>query len=729
MKAEQLEKGYLRERIIPLLFSTKNAKIFRSARTTLKSYDTSIEDLQNKYRGVDKKDKDFWLELSELVAQSYDKEQPTFSKENFRKFIKELLTIRFEKGFRKNDVRKLEDSTDIDGFLEEIEGGNNLILQDEEGPKLIYAGKRATREYTEPLMPRDEEFYPPILIEIDKDNYQLLLSGDKSQRNRFVHRTTEIDEIKLQDEEPEAYEELEIDPGFISQLKSHDIFLKKISISGSDSISLKVSSGEENAIEIQDFVDYDLLLQDKQDILELNKCEFIYVTEDEDVEFKLNFQTFKRTEGSEEFLKIALEIPDEYNEYREDIEGILKDHGIEVYEPYYKPASYYFNKLLTTNANYRSQYLEPLKEMSENDDLEILVDNNIIEVGDDSVNLDKDKLIQKVKKILKQAEKKDIELKGREYRIARIEEIKDNKVDLVLKSYSDDVEDEHRRFYRISIPFRARPDKFDKIFNVILSRINFHQIMTADESEEIVEYIVKAAKRQIKYHQELIVKKEARRSLKILESYQKEPQEYRERFKQASVAGYEIQDHINVLLRHIFGNYIAAGGANVADGALTINGKSFLVDSKQSDKISQSPDLTKGKQDLEESELVDMVDTDSLIFVVSKDLLKTNTESGSLNPDARDRVSRGSDVEFLFLSVDAIIQIYEIFSEYSTILGSNQKAREKAFDRIKELIDKSKYQEDVEELAEIEEECLGKLRSDIDDESKNYYPEKKLRHF
>jgi len=327
MRDDQLEKESLKDRILPLLFSSKTANVFRSARNVLENNDTDLDQLQEIYDSKSKDDEEFWTSVASHMSEAYNVEPPDFSEGNFRGFIKELLEIRFDKEFRKNDIKKLDDDSDLDDYLSNIDGGNNLVLEnDQSNTRIILVGNRTTREYIEPLQPADEEFYPPLLIEVDRDNDELHLSGDKSQRNRYVSHATTRDDVNLQDEEPESYDELDIDLNFIHKFKSHDVFLKNIKIGGSDSeISLSVGSGD-GTIEIQDFVDYDLLLQEKRDILLLSKCEFVYLTGEnqEDIEFVLNFQTYKRMNSSQAFIKIALELSDGDDGVRSDIEEILK---------------------------------------------------------------------------------------------------------------------------------------------------------------------------------------------------------------------------------------------------------------------------------------------------------------------------------------------------------------------------------------------------------------------
>lgn len=729
MRVDHLEKTFLKERILPLLFNRKSATIFRSARNALESHGTTVNDLQEQYDSTDKTDAEFWGSVANIISDAYDVSFSEFSEVEFEEFIRELLDARFDKEFRVNDIRKLDDSTAIDDFLSEIDEGKNIVLNsDDSDPRIIYVGEKSSREYVEPLRPTEEEYYPPLLLEINEDDDEIRLSGNKTQRNRFVYATHDYDNIVLQDEEPDSYDDLDIDPLFVQKLKSHDIFLRDIRISGGNSgISLSVSSGE-GIIEVQEFVDYDLLIQDKQDLLAVDKCKFVYVTEEEDIEFELNFQTFSRTSDNREFIKISLEVAETDQDTRDAIEDILERYGIDVYEPYHKPSSYYFNKILTTHKNYREKYYNSLQRIDSTIGLDKIIDENIItpDADEDHIPLNKESLIKEIHSVLSDATGEDIEIGGRQHRIADIEEPEENRIHLTLKSYSDDAEDGHRRFYRVIIPFRARPDKFEKIYNIFLSQVNYHRILTSESHTDVVRYVVRATRRKLRYQQEMLVEKEARRSAKILQDYYPEPEQFRESHDSKQQAGYDIEDHVNVILRYLFRDFLPGGGKNEADGKLKLEGDHYLIDSKQSDSIPQIQ-LTKSKQDLEDSGNGVFAGSNQMVFIVSKQLLLSNTESGSLNKDARERIERDTDFSFHFISVEAISTLYDIFSENANIISSNSTAHGEILSHVQSMIDESQFSEDCGDLTENEEENIAKIRRTIDEA--DYMPEDRRRFF
>ncbi len=725
MRDEQFEKDFLKENVIPFLFSRKSGNLFRSVRNVLDEEGVRVSELQSRYGKIDREDTDFWIDISEIISESFDVEPSIAPDSDFKKFIQELITIRFDKEFRSNDIKKLDSSSGVDDLRTEIDTGENLVLEDDDSNvRIIYVGERTSREYIEPLQPTNEDYYPPLLISITSGQDELQISGDKSQRNQFVSHMSRSDQVELQDEEPESYDELEIDPDFIHKLRDHDIVLKNINISGNSSdVSLSVSS-DEGIIHIEDFVDYDLLLQNRLDLLTIRSCEFVYIDEDEDVVFEVKFNKYKRTIDNQRFIKISLEISGEKERYRDEIEEILEGYGIETYEPYFYPISYYFNKIITTNSNYRRKYYDPMIEMEDDSAIDYLTNEKVI-TEDGEIEFNKDVLGQKVHKKLSEVEKIDIEVEGRQHRITEVEEYKKSRVKVIIKSYSDNIEDDHRHFYRVVIPINAILDKFEKIYNVVLSRINYYELLTKDDEKEVIQYIVRASQRQIKYRQKMLTEKEARRSAKILVDYYQSPENLRENFG-AKRAGYKIEDHLNVPLRYIFRDYLPGGGSDEPDGGLRLNGTDYLIDSKQSKEIPKTQ-LSKAKEDIEKSAYTDLVESDRLVFIVSKELLFEGTESGSLNPTGREKVSHRDNIEFYFISVEFICNLYDIFSENMHMVSGSTDVGGDIYAYIQETIEESRLVDDCNELENLEKEKIGSIRKRIDEAE--YLPEDKRRHF
>lgn len=704
--------------------------MFRKARTTLSKYDTSVDELKRKYGDVGKEDEEFWKEISKILSEAYDAEKPDFNGLEFQDFVKELLRIRFEKEFRKNDVKKLDDSTDIEGFLEEVKQNHNLVIEDGSNKKIIYSGQESSREFSEPLTPVEEEYYPPLLIEVDEDSDELLLSGKRSQRNQFVQATTDYSEIQLKDEEPESYEELELTPGFIHQLRTQDIFLTEIRLKGQlSNINLNVSTDENGAIEINDFIDYDLFLQEKVDILSISKCGMVYVTEERDVEFTLNFQIFKRVDRNEEYIKIALELSSEDEIYRSDLEEILANYGLEVYEPYYLPNEYYFNKFLVSYKNNRPKYYAPLDEMEGDTGLDFLRDKDILDSeGGDEIELDEEALQDEMFSVLEDVTGEYLEMDGREYRITHCEKEDKNRITLILKSFSDNQDDRHERLVRVTIPFRARPSVYEKINTIFLSRIDYHKLLTSDDTSEVLEYLVKATQHHVKYQQELLLEKECRRSVKILENYVSDPTEFRDNYDSAADAGDVVEVQVNVLFRYLFHGFIPGGGSNEPDGLLQLRDDVYFVDSKQSKSIPQT-EYTKSKEDILSSELGDILgeEINVLIYVISRGLIVSETSEASLNLDAQRRVSEGGEIEFSFLSIEFLLELYGLFSENKHIINNDTDLLKRIHSEINDLVEENKYISDCDVLEEQEEGTIGDIRRLID--NSNYLPESERTFF
>jgi len=364
----------------------------------------------------------------------------------------------------------------------------------------------------------------------------------------------------------------------------------------------------------------------------------------------------------------------------------------------------------------------------EDESLSLLLDSGIITADndDEDIKMDKSVLVGEIKEKLEEAERVDIDIGGRQHRIAEIEGYEDNRLYLVLKSYSDDSNDNHRSFYRIIIPFRAQPDKFEKIYNIVLTRINYHEILTSDSPQDVVEYIVRAARRQMRFHQRMLLEKEARRSVNILNDYHPNPEEFREAFDSEAQAGYEIEDQLNVVFRYLFRDYLPGGGSDEPDGGLQLQDEYYLVDSKQA-KTFHKAYYRQSNHDIKNSKYNDLVESDRMIYVISKQLLLSETKSGSLNSDARERVLRDEDSKFHYMSVEAVCGLYGIFSEHNNILRSSHDVRDDVFSIISEMIKRSEMIEDCDQLTKIENTQLGEIRRRID--RVEYIPEDEYRYF
>lgn len=132
MRGDHLEKTFLQERILPLLFNRKSATIFRSARNAPESHDTRVKDLQEQYDSTNKTDGDFWESVADIISDAYDVSFSDFSEVEFEEFVRELLDARFDKEFRVNDIRKLDVGTAIDDFLSEVDEGDNIVLNSDD---------------------------------------------------------------------------------------------------------------------------------------------------------------------------------------------------------------------------------------------------------------------------------------------------------------------------------------------------------------------------------------------------------------------------------------------------------------------------------------------------------------------------------------------------------------------------------------------------------------------
>ena len=136
--------------------------------------------------------------------------------------------------------------------------------------------------------------------------------------------------------------------------------------------------------------------------------------------------------------------------------------------------------------------------------------------------------------------------------------------------------------------------------------------------------------------------------------------------KKANNAGYTVEHNVNVLLKFLFGNYLAIGGRNKPDGLLGFEGDlAYVIDSKQ-------------HQELEKGEFVKLRDyvhsylnEENLyyikggVLVICKKILKSN----SLNPSSREEVLKDTDI-FIYFRPMNTLPVPKNFEVISLIFGS-----------------------------------------------------------
>ena len=283
--------------------------------------------------------------------------------------------------------------------------------------------------------------------------------------------------------------------------------------------------------------------------------------------------------------------------------------------------------------------------------------------------------------------------------------------DIRLKKYTD--------YYSVIIPFDSRLSKMERIYNVIIPDLNIYKILLNYESAptEVVTEVYNKVKIYIQYHYRQRLGKEANISHQWLVKYSENPFEFKDA-ETPKKSGYTVEHNVNVLLKFLFGNYIAVGGRNKPDGFLGFEGDiGYVIDSKQHQNLEKSEfaklrDYTHSYRTEE-----NLYDIKGGVLIICKKILKT----GSLNPSSREDVLKDTDVIIGYLSLEFLLELYEFYSKY---FNSDLDIRTRLRTTALKVIEKSSELAKAIDLDKIEKEQIGKLSAEIIKSSASSIPKK-----
>ncbi|MGP8320686.1 MAG: hypothetical protein ACT6FD_07885, partial [Methanosarcinaceae archaeon] len=331
---------------------------------------------------------------------------------------------------------------------------------------------------------------------------------------------------------------------------------------------------------------------------------------------------------------------------------------------------------------------------------------------------DHDKYLKVLSEILRSLKGERTKVKDEFFEILEVNK-KKTSIRLRVKIYSDAKEKKHTEYYSVIIPFGSRLKKMDRIYNIILSDLNMYKILLNHENHptEVLNEVYHKVTIYLLYHYKQLLGKEANISHYWLVKYSDNPSEFKDA-ETPTKSGYTVEHNVNVLLKFLFGNYLAIGGRNKPDGLLGFEGDlAYVVDSKQ-------------RKELEKSEFVKLRDyahsyrnEESLyhikggILVICKKILKSN----SLNPSSREEVLKDTDAIIGYLSLEYLLDLYDFYSKYFNLdLDIRSKLRVTTL----EVIEKSSESANITALEKIEKEQMKKLYAGMEKSSTSSLPKK-----
>jgi len=713
------------KKILPhLFFNRKGDRLFDSAKKYIEQSGTDIDNIIQELNSVDLDDETFWEKNIEILSIVYKKEINKESliellKTDTDKFFEKLLALRFEYEFVSDDEVLLEDIDSIHTFIaEHLESQDNLIIKDDDKTLIFLVNSKSEKTYVKPFQPGELKLYPVSLIKIDIENKKMSLNGYKIDRTRLIAQINNYDDGIINKENIEDLLSFKFDvSNLFSVLRDKGLYLKSVKFYCSF-FKLNISVTGNNILEISEFINPELILHDVYDFLKIKQMQFDYYFDGEkSISFNLVVENYhqKREGIDEKYFKIILKITSrrkdiDLPEIEQSIIKELNAIGIEINKAYNMPNSYYFDNFVNAKDDLMPKYLEFLKDNPESKPIiDKLFEKGVL--SKDGAEFDYDKYLEVLSKILRSLKGERTKVKDESFEILKIIK-KKTSIRLRVKIYSDIKEKKYSDYYSVIIPFGSRLQKTDKIHNIILSDLNVYKILLNHETDpaEVLNEVYSKVKIYLLYHYKQLLGKEANISHHWLAKYSDNPFEFKDA-ETPKKSGYTVEYNINVLLKFLFGNYLAVGSRNKPDGFLGFEGDiAYVVDSKQHQEFEKS-EFTKLRDYVHSYRKEEnSYDIKGGVLVICKKILKNN----SLNPSSRKEVLKDTDAIIGYLSLECLLDIYDFYSKYFNLdLDIRTKLRAATL----KVIEKSSESANINDLEKIEKEQIKKLYGGMEQSS------------
>lgn len=725
-------KEMVKNKILPhLFFNSKGDRLFDSAKKYFEQSGANINNIIHEFDGVDLDDETFWEKVVDMLSVVYDNE---INKQGLMellntdtdKFFEKLLSLRFGYEFVSDDEILLVDIDSFDAFVaKNLKLDDNFIIKDDGITLIFLANSKSEKTYVKPFQPGELKLYPVSLIKVDIENKKILLNGSKTDRTHLINQINNFDENVISKENVDELLSFNFDiPQLFHIMRDKGFYLKNVKFHGSF-FSLNLSTTANNVLEISKFINPELILCDISDFIKLKQIKFDYYFDGEkNISFTLAVESYhqKREGVDEKYFKIILKMTSrrkdvDLPEIEQSIIEELHTTGIEINKAYNMPNSYYFDSFVNAKDESRPKYLEILMENPESKPIiDKLFEKGVL--SKDGAEFDHDKYLKALSMILRSLIGERTKVKDEFFEILEVNK-KKTSIRLRVKIYSDAKEKKHTEYYSVIIPFGSRLKKMDRIHNIILSDLNMYKILLNHEDHpiEVLNEVYHKVTIYLLYHYKQLLGKEANISHHWLVKYLDNPVEFKDA-ETPTKSGYTVEHNVNVLLKFLFGNYLAIGGRNKPDGLLGFEGDlAYVIDSKQ-------------RKELEKSEFVKLRDyahsylnEESLYYIKGGVLIicKKILTSNSLNPSSREEVLKDTDAIIGYLSLEYLLDLYDFYSKYFNLdLDIRNKLRATTL----KVIEISSESINIADLEKIEKEQIKKLYVGMEKSSTSSIPKK-----
>jgi hypothetical protein len=386
--------------------------------------------------------------------------------------------------------------------------------------------------------------------------------------------------------------------------------------------------------------------------------------------FKLVIDENKQIrDGTEEkYFKINLHIISKFKEtdmqkIEQKITDEIESLGIKIDKAYKMPNSYYFSSLINSSSNDKRIYYDILKEDNEAKlVIDYLLKEKVISDAEDSIVFNFEKLSKMVSAIFNSLNETKVRFSNENFEVLAATNEK-RKVSIRIKLYSDDKNIKYNNYYTVLVGFKTKFRKSEKVHYVILSDLNMYQILLyhqSNKSENLLCYLYTKVVIYLTYHYNQLLKKEASRAHHWLTQYLENPKEFKDT-DGATKSGYFVEEKINILLKYLFGNYLAIGGKNEPDGLICLKeNEAYIVDSKQHKQLLKQELVKVRDYSIKYQTEEELYTVKGGILLITKKII----ENGSLNFSTREDILKETpEINLSFLSLEFILEIYKILSQ------------------------------------------------------------------
>lgn len=717
----EITKEALEKKILPSLFYDRfGRRILENIEETLTNKGTTKTKILRKFSKLsDYKDEYFWKEFAEIFNEAFgsDVKISTKDDESFNNMIQLFQQIKFDHIFIEDDAERITDKKKLLEYLKnKIESKEGVInLSDKDIYRLVIPVKKEYSANISFYEPTDLIEYPSNLVKVEGDrlsiNIERKASRDAFFRNIKSSISEDSEQTIIEEFVPEYLENLDVNiRSLFRNLKIKKLYITKVKFNNP---SLYFNVGFKDLVDFQEFMDPDFFLNSKIDLVYFNEIRFIYskLIDKKSHDFKIKIKIIHKECGENTSIKFMRYFTKDNlldQKIQDEIDAIFNENGIKFNQSYELPAEYYINSIFHEEDHLQQNFDKIMKIDPENKIIKELEKKRTLTNSNGKVAIKDEEFENFKNEMLKKLSGKQIELRGSDYKLINSYIDDKGRQCLTIRVTNNESEDTSR--YNVIIYPDVRTSQ--KITSIILKHFNYSQVIDHilnKEETSALKTICSYIGLYIKNNYEVNLLKEAESSYDFLSDYCSEPEKTEVKYGEKQT-GDIVEEHLNILLKAIYRNYLIIGGRNAPDGYLTLLGKDYLLDSKQHKSIAIG-EFDKVVRYLFTYSLIEGLNkTNYGIFIVCRKKIKN-----SLNKNARKNWQESSEFndkyKFGFISIEYFLKIHEKLK--TPKLKSSPKVIKQLFESFHNIISASTSMDSSAELEKKEDTELESINQSI----------------